>query len=191
MNDKTRAKWSFRASFVKIIKTENSLYLINVDRQDIYLYDFSSLFLGVQSAVEVDPTSYETPCIYVCVISEIIKRNETRKRIKAFTGHFSEISNFPNFASQNQYRSYERNHHLVKPMSDICISQPCQFFSRRQVSRDCGRINGEGAREREREGERNYIIARQSRKNSECSTFKECVGYCRRGRSKETYLPPF
>ena len=38
MNDKTRAdlssnaRWSFRASFVKVIKTENSLYLINEDR---------------------------------------------------------------------------------------------------------------------------------------------------------------
>ena len=38
MNDKTRAglssnaRWSFRASFVKAIKTENSLYLINEDR---------------------------------------------------------------------------------------------------------------------------------------------------------------
>ena len=29
----------------------------------MYLYDFFSLFLGVQSAPEVDPTSYETPCI--------------------------------------------------------------------------------------------------------------------------------
>ena len=51
MNDKTRAglssnaRWSFRASFVKVIKTENSLYLINEDRQDIYLYDFFPLFL--------------------------------------------------------------------------------------------------------------------------------------------------
>ena len=50
MNDKTRAslssnaRWSFRASFVKVIKTENSLYL-------------------VQSAHEMGPTSYETPCI--------------------------------------------------------------------------------------------------------------------------------
>ena len=70
MNDKTRAglssnaRWSFRASFVKVIKTENSLYLTNEDRQDIYLHDFFSLFLGVQSALEVDLTSYETPCIY-------------------------------------------------------------------------------------------------------------------------------
>ena len=38
MNDKTRAglssnaRWSFRASFVKVIKTENSLYLINEAR---------------------------------------------------------------------------------------------------------------------------------------------------------------
>ena len=38
INDKTRAglssnaRWSFRASFVKVIKTENSLYLINEDR---------------------------------------------------------------------------------------------------------------------------------------------------------------
>ena len=38
MNDKTRAgsslnaRWSFRASFVKVIKSENSLYLINEDR---------------------------------------------------------------------------------------------------------------------------------------------------------------
>ena len=38
MNDKTRAGWSFRASFVKVIKTENSLYLINEDRWDIYIY---------------------------------------------------------------------------------------------------------------------------------------------------------
>ena len=53
----------FRASFVNVIKTENSLYLINEDRQDIYLYDFFSLFLGVQSAREVGPTSYKTLCI--------------------------------------------------------------------------------------------------------------------------------
>ena len=38
INDKTRAglssnaRWSFRASFVKVIKAENSLYLINEDR---------------------------------------------------------------------------------------------------------------------------------------------------------------
>ena len=38
INDKTRAdlssnaRWSFRASFVKVIETENSLYLINEDR---------------------------------------------------------------------------------------------------------------------------------------------------------------
>ena len=69
MNDKTRAglssnaRWSFRASFVKVIKTETSLYLINEDRWDIYLYDFFSLFLGVQSAPDVGPTSYETPYI--------------------------------------------------------------------------------------------------------------------------------
>ena len=62
MNDKTRAglssnaRWSFRASFVKVIKTENSLYLINEDREDTYLYDFFSLLLGVQSAAEVGPT---------------------------------------------------------------------------------------------------------------------------------------
>ena len=59
MNDKTRAglssnaRWSFRASFVKVIKTEHSLYLTNEDRQDIYSYHFFSLFLGVQSALEV------------------------------------------------------------------------------------------------------------------------------------------
>ena len=29
------------------------------------MYDFFSLFLGVQSAPEVGPTSYETPCINV------------------------------------------------------------------------------------------------------------------------------
>ena len=29
------------------------------------MYDFFSLFLGVQSALEVGPTSYETPCIYI------------------------------------------------------------------------------------------------------------------------------
>ena len=29
----------------------------------MYLYDYFSLFLGVQSAPEVGPTSYETPCI--------------------------------------------------------------------------------------------------------------------------------
>ena len=57
------ARWSFRASFVNVIKTENSLYLINEDRQDLYLYDFFSLFLGVQSAPEVGPASYEIPCI--------------------------------------------------------------------------------------------------------------------------------
>ena len=62
INDKTRAglssnaRWSFRASLIKVIKTENSLYLINEDRQDIYLYDFLSLFLDVQSV--------ETPCTY-------------------------------------------------------------------------------------------------------------------------------
>ena len=41
------------------------LYLVNEDRQDIYSYDFFPLLLGVQSAAEVGPTSYETPCIYV------------------------------------------------------------------------------------------------------------------------------
>ena len=54
----------FFASFVKVIKTENSLYLINEARQDMYLYDFFSLFLDVQPAPEVGPTSYETPCIF-------------------------------------------------------------------------------------------------------------------------------
>ena len=34
------------------------LIVINKDRQDIYLYDFFSLFLDVQSAPEVGPTSY-------------------------------------------------------------------------------------------------------------------------------------
>ena len=33
-------------------------------RQDTYLYDFFSLFLGVQSAPEVGPTSYETPYVF-------------------------------------------------------------------------------------------------------------------------------
>ena len=33
----------------------------------IYLYDSFSLLLGVQSAPEVGPTSYETPCIYMYV----------------------------------------------------------------------------------------------------------------------------
>ena len=54
MTRRVHARWTFRASFVKVIETENSLYLINEDRWDIYLYDFFSLFLGVQSA----PTSY-------------------------------------------------------------------------------------------------------------------------------------
>ena len=64
MNDKTRAGLSSNASFVKVIKTENSLYhLINEDGQDMYLHDIFPLFLGVQSALEVGPTSYETPCI--------------------------------------------------------------------------------------------------------------------------------
>ena len=36
---------------------------MNEGRQDMYLYDFFSLFLGVQSAFEVGATSYETPCI--------------------------------------------------------------------------------------------------------------------------------
>ena len=79
MNDKTRAglssnaRWSFRASFVKVIKTENSLYLTNEDRQDIYLHDYFSLFLDVQSA----PTSYETPC--TCCL---ILRNFYPSRVK-------------------------------------------------------------------------------------------------------------
>ena len=55
----------FFASFVKVIKTENSLHLMNKDRQDVYLYDFFSLFLGVQSAPEVGATSYETPSLYL------------------------------------------------------------------------------------------------------------------------------
>ena len=58
----------FFASFVKVIKTENSLYLINEDRWDVHLYDFFSLFLGVQSAPEVGSTSYETPCIFHMII---------------------------------------------------------------------------------------------------------------------------
>ena len=57
----------FFASFVKVIKTENSLHLMNEDRRDIYLYDFFSLSLGVKSAAEVGPTSYETSCIYVYI----------------------------------------------------------------------------------------------------------------------------
>ena len=54
INDETRAglssdaKWSFRASFVKVIKIENSLYLVNEDRWNIYLYDLFSLFLMPQ-----------------------------------------------------------------------------------------------------------------------------------------------
>ena len=56
------ARWSFRASFVNVIKTENSLYLTNEDKWDIYLYDFFH-YLGVQSAPEVGPTNYETPYI--------------------------------------------------------------------------------------------------------------------------------
>ena len=54
--------------FVKVIKTENSLYLVNEDRQDIYLHDFFSLFLAVQSALEVGPTSYGTPCVYIYLV---------------------------------------------------------------------------------------------------------------------------
>ena len=46
----------FFATFVKVIETENSLYLMNEDRCNIYLYDFFSLFLGVQSAPKVGPT---------------------------------------------------------------------------------------------------------------------------------------
>ena len=57
----SNARWSSRASFVKVIKTENSLYLLN---EDICFCDFFSLFLGVQSAPEAGPTSYETPCIH-------------------------------------------------------------------------------------------------------------------------------
>ena len=59
----------FFASFVKVIKTGNSLYLINEDRQDIYIYMTLFHYLGVQSAPEVGPTSYETPFIhtYMCV----------------------------------------------------------------------------------------------------------------------------
>ena len=53
----------FFATFVKVIETENSLYLMNEDRCNIYLYDFFSLFLGVQSAPKVGPTSYETACV--------------------------------------------------------------------------------------------------------------------------------
>ena len=83
MNNKTRAglssnaRWSFRAPFVKVTKTENSLYLINEDRWDIYLYDFFSLFLGVQSALEVGPTSYETLCIWL-IFNENNKSNEIK-----------------------------------------------------------------------------------------------------------------
>ena len=60
MNDKTRAGLSSNA-----IKTENSLHLVNQDRQDMYSHDIFSLFLGVQSAPEVGPTSYETPCVMI------------------------------------------------------------------------------------------------------------------------------
>ena len=63
--DACRLSSHFFASFVKVIKTENSLYLINEDRQNMYLYDFFSLSLGLQSAPEVGLTSYETPCIYM------------------------------------------------------------------------------------------------------------------------------
>ena len=60
----SNARWSFRASFVGVIETENSLHLINEDRLDMYLCDyFFPLFLGVQSAPEVGFTSYETPCV--------------------------------------------------------------------------------------------------------------------------------
>ena len=55
MTRRVQARWSFRASFVKVIETENSLHLINEDRQNIYVYDFFSLFLGVQSAPKVGP----------------------------------------------------------------------------------------------------------------------------------------
>ena len=41
-------------------------FVISHKRRQIYLYDFFSLFLGVQSAPEVGPTSYETPCICMC-----------------------------------------------------------------------------------------------------------------------------
>ena len=79
MNDETRAglssnaRWSFRASFVKVIQTENSLYLTNEDRQDVHLYDFFSLSLDVQSA----PTSYEIPC----EILETVKMLQFRTKI--------------------------------------------------------------------------------------------------------------
>ena len=86
-NDKTRAGfssnagWSFRASFAKkVIKTENSLCLINEDRWNIYLSDFFSLFLGVQSAPEVGPTSYETP------------RTSARQRYTVHNAKHSQIS---------------------------------------------------------------------------------------------------
>ena len=65
MTRRVQAGGHFFASFANVIKTDNSLYLINEDRQDIYLYDFLSLFLGVQSASELDRACYETPCIRV------------------------------------------------------------------------------------------------------------------------------
>ena len=54
----------FIASFVKVIKTENSLYEgRQYTHTHAHTHDFFSLFLGVKSVFEVGPTSYETPCI--------------------------------------------------------------------------------------------------------------------------------
>ena len=79
MNDKTRAglssnaKWSFRASFVKVVKTENSLHLINEDRQkDMYLYDFFSRFLGV----ELRNTLYIAETAHVSTRNAIVERHD-------------------------------------------------------------------------------------------------------------------
>ena len=47
----------FKIVFEVIIERYSNLEMTQ------YLYDFFSLFLGVQSALEVGPTSYETPCI--------------------------------------------------------------------------------------------------------------------------------
>ena len=81
--------------------TVHSLYLINEDRWDIYLYDFFSLFLRVQSAPGVGPTSYETLCIlrYFRTVQKRIKISAnlsvfcSQKRKKKTSGNsFTEIS---------------------------------------------------------------------------------------------------
>ena len=65
------------AMFIKVIVSHKR-------RQIGRMFIFFSLFLGVQSALEVGPTSYETPSIYF-----FFRRSETAKHFRiVFSGSF-------------------------------------------------------------------------------------------------------